>query len=232
MDVGCGPGKVTTKWVLPLFRDVKKIVALDYLPSMIEKATAWNAHPKVEYHVRNFEDRSAVESWKGQISKIVSIHCFNWFKNQKEGFQTAYDLLKPGGEAALYFELHSNFFTAVEEITDSEKWKSFFKGIYNYVPESNRKKYDSTHYRKMAESIGFEVLFCQSELKINKFNSHETVKGLYYSVCALVPYVPENRREEFKDDLYQCVLKHGNRNIDSIPLHAATTLELVVRKPK
>ncbi|GFT09841.1 methyltransf_25 domain-containing protein [Trichonephila clavipes] len=249
MDVGCGPGKVTTKWVLPLFQEVKKIVALDYLPSMIEKARTLNAHPKVEYHAGDFEDRSTTESWKGQVSKIISIHCFNWFKNQRESFQTVYDLLLPGGEAALYFELNSDFFNAVEEITYSEKWKSFFQvdilrmtfhleinplishSIYNYVPESNRKKYDSTHYRKMVQEIGFEVRFCQSELKVNRLSSHEIVKGLYYSICALVPHVPEDRKEEFKNDLYQCVLKQSGRDKESMPQHSATTLELVVKKP-
>ncbi|GFY71780.1 methyltransf_25 domain-containing protein [Trichonephila inaurata madagascariensis] len=166
MDVGCGPGKVTTKWVLTLFQEVEKIVALDYLSSMIEKARTLNAHPKVEYHVGDFEGGSTTENWKGQVSKMISIHCFNWFKTQRESFLTVYDLLQPGGEVALYFELHSDFFSALEEITYSEKWKSFFQGIYNYVPESNRKKYDSSHYRKMVEEIGFEVRFCQSELKV------------------------------------------------------------------
>ncbi|GFR12488.1 hypothetical protein TNCT_42041 [Trichonephila clavata] len=57
MDVDCGPGKVTTKRIVPLFQEVKKIVALDYLPSMIEKARTLNSHEKVEYHIGDFEDR-------------------------------------------------------------------------------------------------------------------------------------------------------------------------------
>ncbi|GFY74870.1 hypothetical protein TNIN_41411, partial [Trichonephila inaurata madagascariensis] len=54
---------------------------------------------------------------------------------------------------------------------------------------------------------------------------------LYYSICALVPHVPEDRKEEFKNDLYQCVLKQSDRNMESMPQHTATTLELVVKKP-
>ncbi|PRD35480.1 UNVERIFIED_CONTAM: hypothetical protein NCL1_11508 [Trichonephila clavipes] len=59
MDVGCGPGDVTVKWILPMFSNLDKVIALDCLQSMIEKAIDKNYHPRVEYHTINFEDGSS-----------------------------------------------------------------------------------------------------------------------------------------------------------------------------
>ncbi|GFT36667.1 methyltransf_25 domain-containing protein [Nephila pilipes] len=231
MDVGCGPGNVTVKWILPIFPNLKKMIAMDYLPSMIKAATTRNYHPKIEYHTANFEDESTVERWKGQISKLTSILSFHWFKDQAKSFQIIYDLLQPGGEAACYFILGSDYYDAVLEIANDQKWKSFFEKSDICTPESYYKKYDSSHYRKLAEGIGFKVVLCRCEFKINKLPSHKEAKDLFYSICPLVPHVPENERNIFKDELYQSVLKNGGRSEDGTPLHRASTIEIVIKKP-
>ncbi|GIY36081.1 methyltransf_25 domain-containing protein [Caerostris extrusa] len=230
MDVGCGAGNVTTKWILPVFPNIKKMIALDHLPGMIQQARANHSHPKVEFHVANFEDSSSVEQWKGQISKLVSIHVFNWFKDQKKCFQTVYDLLQPGGEAALYFVLHSDFYAGVVDVTKDPKWSPYFKGVDSWVPESHFKRYDSSHYKKIAKDIGFSIVFCENEMKVNKLPSEKYAKDLYYSISALAPYVPTNLKEEYKEDLYQHVLRNGGINADGTQVHRASTLEIVLRK--
>ncbi|GFT91849.1 methyltransf_25 domain-containing protein [Trichonephila clavipes] len=58
MDVGCGPGGLTSKYILPIFLKVKKVIALDAVSSMIDVAKSLNSHPKIEYAVVNFEDRT------------------------------------------------------------------------------------------------------------------------------------------------------------------------------
>ncbi|GFU23601.1 hypothetical protein NPIL_586741 [Nephila pilipes] len=84
----------------------------------------------------------------------------------------------------------------------------------------------------MVENIGFEVVLCQSEIKINRLPSHEKAKDLFYSFCPLVPHVPENQREIFKEELYQCLLEKFARNDDRTPVHMASVLEIVIRKPE
>ncbi|GFU23595.1 methyltransf_25 domain-containing protein [Nephila pilipes] len=177
MDVGCGPGNTTIEWILPLFSNLEKLIALDSLPSMIEIATAKNCHPKVEYYIADFNDRSAVERWKGEITKLISVNCFHWLKDQEKCFQLVYDLLQPGGEAACYFLLESYFYDAMIQIKSDPKWKDHLEDVDMCIPESHFNKYDSSHYRKMVENIGFEVVLCQSEIKINRLPSHEKAKG-------------------------------------------------------
>lgn len=232
MDVGCGPGNVTLKWILPLYPNLKKLIALDYLPSMIKLARTKNSHPKIEYHIADFEDGSTIELWKGQINKLISIHCFNWLKNQEKGFEIVYDLLQPGGEAAFYFVLQSDFYDAVLDMLNNSKWKSLFEGMDNCVPKSYYEKYDASHYQKITEKIGFSVVLCHAHLKVNKLPTHKEAKDLYFSICTLIPRIPESRREEFKKEFYQSILDYGGMSNDETPLHRALTLELVLRKPK
>ncbi|GFY69812.1 methyltransf_25 domain-containing protein [Trichonephila inaurata madagascariensis] len=99
------------------------------------------------------------------------------------------------------------------------------------IPESYYKKYDSLHYQKLVEDIGFKVVLCRSEFKINRLPSHEEAKDLFYSICSVLPHIPAEHRQVFKDDFYQSLLDNGARNDDGAPLHRALTLEIVVQKP-
>ncbi|GFY18759.1 methyltransf_25 domain-containing protein [Trichonephila clavipes] len=56
LDAGCGPGGTTYQLVLPLFSNVKKILAVDLLPAAIDFAKNHNSHPLIEYSVANLED--------------------------------------------------------------------------------------------------------------------------------------------------------------------------------
>ncbi|GFY78947.1 hypothetical protein TNIN_201291 [Trichonephila inaurata madagascariensis] len=117
-------GDVTVKWILPMFSNLDKVIALDCLQSMIETAIDKNYHPKVEYHAVNFEDGK---------------------------------------------------------------------------------------------------LICASQNRI--------IKNLFYSICSVLPHIPAEHRQVFKDDFYQSLLDNGARNDDGAPLHRALTLEIVVQKP-
>ncbi|GFS59421.1 methyltransf_25 domain-containing protein [Nephila pilipes] len=180
MDVGCGPGRLTSKFILPIFPNLKKIIALDAVSSMIERAKSMNPHPKIEYDVANFEDKPLLESWKGNVTKFISIHCFNRLKDQKSAFQTVYDLLIPNGEAAFIFLLHNGYYDALLKLAKDLKWSSYLTlNVEDCVPESQVKKYTSLHYKKMLEDIGFEVRHCQEVQNVTTFLSDELYTGKY-----------------------------------------------------
>ncbi|GBN24993.1 hypothetical protein AVEN_201813-1 [Araneus ventricosus] len=125
MDVGCGPGRLTSQFILPCFPNLKKLIALDAVPSMIEMAKSLYPHPKIEYVVANFEDDSAVEWWKQQVTKFISVHCFNRMKSQYDAFKRVYELLPPNGEAALFFLLHNGYYNAITKLAKDPKWQSY-----------------------------------------------------------------------------------------------------------
>ncbi|GFW79762.1 methyltransf_25 domain-containing protein [Trichonephila clavipes] len=172
MDVGCGPGNVTVNWILPLFPNLKKMIALDYLPSMIELAKTKNFHPKTEYHVADFEDGSTTEIWKGQVTKLISIHCFNWFKNQEKALQIVHDLLQPGGEVALYFVVQSDYYDAVLDLTNNSKWKNLFEDKFkdhfmeDYVRDFQR-HYPDAKINDHLENFSNHVLFALQDVLLS-----------------------------------------------------------------
>ncbi|GIY53662.1 hypothetical protein CDAR_215291 [Caerostris darwini] len=87
MDVGCGPGETTTQLILPLFPSLKKVIAIDKLHDRIALACAQNFHPAIQFSVADIEEWSTIHQWKGQITKLVSVHCFHWVRNKKIGLE-------------------------------------------------------------------------------------------------------------------------------------------------
>ncbi|GIY36079.1 juvenile hormone acid O-methyltransferase [Caerostris extrusa] len=216
MDVGCGAGGTTAKLIFPLFTQSKKIFAVDFLPGMIDLAKRENSHPSIEYSVANIGDWSTVKQWEDQITKLVSVHCFEWVKDQKKCFQNVFKLLKKGGQAALCF------------------------GIDNYVSESHYKKYHASYYKQILEDIGFDIVYCKEEVKIDVFSSDEEYKIGYLNddldyeiflinLCLDVLHsIPT--KEEFQKDLFQELLKQNGRNKDGLPFHTANMIEIIIRK--
>ncbi|GFS76156.1 hypothetical protein NPIL_253791 [Nephila pilipes] len=232
MDVGSGPGYLSKNYILPSFPNLKKLIAMDATPSMIEEAKIRHPHSKIEYVVADMEDRSTIDQWLGQITKLISIHCFNWLKDHKTGFQATYDLLKPGGEAAFLFALQSPYYDGIIETGKLPKYSSYLEGVDFCIPESYRDNYDSSNYKKMLEDIGFKVIHCMDEIKEDILPSDQEFKDIFYSVCPLVKYLPEHLREEFKNDLFQNILKHNGRSQAGLPIHRCRTVEIFVRKEK
>ncbi|GFT36671.1 methyltransf_25 domain-containing protein [Nephila pilipes] len=233
MDVGCGPGRLTSEFILRIFPNLKKIIALDAESNMIEKARCLHPHPKIEYDVANFEDRSLIELWNGKITKFISVHCFNRMQDQKGAFQRVYDLLPPNGEAGFVFLLHNGYYDALQYLAKDLKWCSYIPfDIEDCIPKSHAKGYTSFHYKKMLEGIGFEIRHCQQVQNVTTFLSDELYTDFLYSVCELTPYIPNDVKKDFKKDLLHYTLKQNGRNDDGTPVDRTTTLELVQTKSR
>ncbi|GBO14389.1 Juvenile hormone acid O-methyltransferase [Araneus ventricosus] len=230
LDVGCGPGGTTSSLVLPLFPKLKKVFAIDIMQEMIDLARRKNSHPLIEYNVASIEDWSTVKHFEGKITKTVSIHCFQWLKNQLKAFQNIFRLLKTGGEAVIVLVLQSSFFATVLEMQNNPKWIQYFQDIDNCVADSHLNNHKTPYYKKMLEDIGFEILYSKEEVKIDVFASTEDYKRFFSSICVLVSYIPDAQKEEFKNDFIQALLKkNGLQNI-GLPFHTGNMLELIIRK--
>ncbi|GIY07449.1 juvenile hormone acid O-methyltransferase [Caerostris extrusa] len=205
LDVGCGPGGSTYHLVLPLFRCLK-LFAVDMLPNMIEMARKHNSHHKIEYRVANIEDWSTVKEWEDQITKVVSIYCFHWLTDIRKGFYNVHRLLKTDGEAAICF------------------------GVNSYIPYDQFKICSSPYYIGMLEEIGFEILYCKEEVKYETFSSDEEYKNFFASISTVKSHIPVDQREEFKNELFDEMLKLEGRHKNGLPRHRGRFLELVIKK--
>ncbi|GIY45317.1 juvenile hormone acid O-methyltransferase [Caerostris extrusa] len=232
MDLGSGPGYLSKNYILPSFPNLKKLIAADASACMIEEAKIQHPHPKIEYVVADIEDRSTIEPWLGQVTKLISVHCFNWLKDQKKGFQAVYDLLKPGGEAAFIFTLQSPYYDGLILTGKNPKFSSYFKGADFCIPESYRDNYDASNYRKMFQDIGFKIIHCIDEMKEDVLPCDQEYKDIFYSVCPLKKYLPDDLKEEFKEVLFQNTMKHAQRTKEGLPIHKSRTVEIFIKKEK
>ncbi|CAL1293341.1 unnamed protein product [Larinioides sclopetarius] len=230
LDVGCGPGGTTRHLILSLFSSSSKIFAVDSIPDMIALARKHNSCSQIEYRVANIEDWSVLERWKNQITKVVSILCFHWLKDQQKAFRNVYHLLRKEGEAAFFFALRSTFHASVLDMQNSSRWSHLFNGVENYVPESQFKGYADSYYKKMLEEMGFEVLYCQSVEKIDVFSSEKEYREFFCSICVLRKYVPTEQLEEFENDFIEAMLQKNGRDTNGNPTLKAIFMEIVGRK--
>ncbi|GFU28723.1 juvenile hormone acid O-methyltransferase [Nephila pilipes] len=230
LDVGCGPGGTTFQLVLPLFPGVKKIFAVDLVPEGIEFAKKHNSHQLIEYSVANFEDWSTLKQWEGQITRLVSIYCINWVKDQRNAFQNVFKLLKEGGEAAICFAAGSSYYNATLKVQNDPKWSSYFKGIENLIPESHHKKYSSSFYKKLLEAIGFEIVYCRDIVITEVISSDKKYRDFFTSLCVLIPHVPTDLKEEVKNDFIEELLRLNGRNDKGLPLFRSNVVELIIKK--
>nr|UJH41147.1 juvenile hormone acid methyltransferase-2 [Pardosa pseudoannulata] len=231
MDLGCGPGNSCLKMLLPAFPGVEKLIGVDVLEDMIEFAKKKNSHEKIEYHVADIENRNTILKWSEQISKVISIYCFNWLENQKEAFENIYHILKPGGEAGLLFVLSTPFWDSYHLHYNNPKYKKYLENKRSYIPESHFKKHDAAFYRNLLQDIGFDVIVCEDEKRTYTYPSEEDCRAATYSRCALTSYIPDELKPEFREDSFQGFLKYNGRSPDGKPVLYYTTLTLLIKKP-
>ncbi|GFR02558.1 jhamt [Trichonephila clavata] len=172
-----------------------------------------------------------MDLWKRQITKLVCIQCFNRMSNQKEAFRRVYELLPQQGEAAFVFLLHNGYYDALPILAKDPKWSSCLPlNIEVFPPESQVKNYSSLHYKDMVEDLGFTVVYCKQVQNVTTFPSDETYANFLYSLCELSPFIADDEKKQFKNDLLRYTLKQNGRNTDGTPVDRSTTLELVIRK--
>jgi juvenile hormone acid methyltransferase len=94
LDVGCGPGGVTTQVLMPrLPADFGLLVGADLSADMIQYASNTYTHPKLKFTqfdlAKDIENTSQLQP--SGFDKIFSFFCLNWIPDQRY-----YLAIKPG----------------------------------------------------------------------------------------------------------------------------------------
>ncbi|GBN24988.1 hypothetical protein AVEN_201810-1 [Araneus ventricosus] len=100
----------------------------------------------------------------------------------------------------------------------------------SYIPDSHHKKHNVFFYKNMLEDVGFEIIYCKERRIKDILPSDEVYINFFTSVCVLMAHVPAVKKEEFREDLFQEILKQNGRDSNGLPFHRGTIIELVVKK--
>jgi juvenile hormone acid methyltransferase len=86
LDVGCGPGFVTSQVLMPrLPANFGLLVGADVSPTMVQYANKTYKHPKlsfVEFDLTN-DIRDTSEMWAPGFDKIFSFYCLHWIPDHR-----------------------------------------------------------------------------------------------------------------------------------------------------
>ncbi|GFS99569.1 methyltranfer_dom domain-containing protein [Trichonephila clavipes] len=231
MDVGCGSGNTSCAWFLSLFLQVKRLIAIDKSEEMIKLAKVLNPHPKIEYMVADIADESSLECWEGTIHKVISTWCFQFIADKRKAFRNVYNLLKPGGEAAILFEVDSPYHQCYRCIIERPKWSHIFKSRSLEYPQIYSENSSDVYYKRLLQELGFTVVLCKKKQKTFAFSSDEDCIGFLLSVFSLYKMVPDECMEEFRNDLLESFLLYGGREASGRPVVYYNLMNVLVKRP-
>ncbi|GFS56812.1 methyltransf_25 domain-containing protein [Trichonephila inaurata madagascariensis] len=157
MDVGCGSGERSTKYITFLYPRATEIIAIDPRKELIAEAKKFNQYPKVDYVVADISDWDSLEMWKGKVSHMVSLRYLNFVLDQRIAFDNMFHLLKTDGEVVLLFPTGAEVYQYIQNVTQKPKWRPYFIDTI-LVPEAIERRWDREMYELLLEEVGFTVI--------------------------------------------------------------------------
>ncbi|XP_055945897.1 juvenile hormone acid O-methyltransferase-like [Argiope bruennichi] len=232
MDVGCGNPKIKlANLLVNFFPNVKQVICIDKNLMMIHYLKISKRPSSIVYQCADIENRSSLIKWEGQIAKVISTHCFHMLHDQRAGFQNVYNLLKPGGEAAILFCVQSGYVGWHCELRDDTKWNKYYNGNAPEIPSTQLTNIDDSYYTAMLEEIGFRIILCEKDRIGVPFESEKAWKDMTFKLALSSFDIPEDLQEEFKKHLFEAFLKHNCRTDNGLPCQSSYFLTALLRKP-
>ncbi|XP_055692437.1 juvenile hormone acid O-methyltransferase-like [Lutzomyia longipalpis] len=183
LDIGCGTGDLTYKYVYPLLPpDFSKFILTDVSDEALTKAKEFfDEDPRVE-----FENLDVVcelqKELEGKFDHIFSAFCLMWINDQKKAFENIYKLLIPGG--GCFLVLVSKHFVPdiVYELLEKPKWKKFVPDVQNAYPFPYRSEADPVKtVEKLMKTVGFVNVKVYLEETTFAFYDEEEFLGFFES---------------------------------------------------
>ncbi|XP_018007672.1 juvenile hormone acid O-methyltransferase [Hyalella azteca] len=213
LDVGCGSGDVTRNLLLPLLPSwVSRVVAVDVSPRMVDFAAKNFAHNIIDFrHLDIEKEENPRQKFPEGFSKIFSLYCLHWVRDQPSCLENLFTLLRPSGEALLVFLAANPLFDVYETLSMDPKWQPYMKDVSNFVPVHQHQKDPAALFARAAEDAGFEVLTCQAPEMKFVFDNINYLKNAVKAVNPFISRMPVEEQEEFLAAVMQ-LLSEGNNN--------------------
>ncbi|KAL1468047.1 hypothetical protein MTO96_041740 [Rhipicephalus appendiculatus] len=88
LDIGCGTGDFTYRWLLPRCPPCARIIAVDSSEEMLSYARKMFVHPRIEYDRMDISgDVDKFIAKYGRFDRIYSFFCLNWVRDQGQAMR-------------------------------------------------------------------------------------------------------------------------------------------------
>jgi len=83
LDIGSGPGNVTTDILIPSLKGFKKVVGLDCSKEMVEYSNQHYGKDNVQFQLFNIEEDDVTSFMKNKFHRVFSFYCLHWVLNHR-----------------------------------------------------------------------------------------------------------------------------------------------------
>ncbi|XP_050441411.1 juvenile hormone acid O-methyltransferase isoform X1 [Adelges cooleyi] len=191
LDVGCGPGDVTSDILFPVLQDkIEKLIAVDKSNVMIDYAKSTYGKAKMEFQILDIENSISCAYHTQHFDKIFSFFCFHWIQNKERTLLNLYSMLKSGGEVLILFML-VNPMVHLYKCLDVE-WQKYVKDI---------KHLSSTYSKEEVEALfvnaGFRIIEIESNIKTYTFQDLSSVLNAVKAVDVMYNVLPSHLHDKY-----------------------------------
>lgn len=135
IDIGCGPGSFTLKYLLPRCLPCRRLVAVDKRETMLKLAAEKYSHPNIEYKQLDIVgDVGDFVRTEGHFQRVYSFLMLQWVRDQRRAMLNVEKLLAPGGECLLIFERSLHFFDLFVAMMNSPRWEKYAHVVQDLIP--------------------------------------------------------------------------------------------------
>jgi trans-aconitate 2-methyltransferase len=207
LDVGCGDGQVTS-------RLAKQFPQVTFIGCDISKAMigfASKKYPPSEYPNLTFivKDASHLDDHEA-FDRIVSFSALHWISDQKQALSSIYKALKPQGKALIRAtpkSSHNDFKAMSLKVILSFKWVSHFINF-----KSSSSFHSERDYRKILSDIGFKIDRMEQKNSELFFANRAELMPFLKAILTPLSHLPTTKHNDFLQDYYDQLVKHGNQN--------------------
>ncbi|XP_050726601.1 juvenile hormone acid O-methyltransferase-like [Eriocheir sinensis] len=198
LDVGCGSGDVTRNLLMPLLPRVEQVVGVDVSRDMVNFASKTFEHNSLSFHHLDIERAvQPRQAFPDGFSKVFSLYCLHWVKDQERCLNNIYQLLQPGGETLLVFLARNPLFTMYENMSMKDRWQPYMQDVSNFVSVFQHKNDPAQIMADLAEEVGFEVLSCEAPTFEFVFENINYLKNAIKAVNPFLKRVPCEEQDAF-----------------------------------
>ncbi|XP_029173012.1 juvenile hormone acid O-methyltransferase-like [Nylanderia fulva] len=161
MDIGCGPGDITTDILLPTLHPKAVILGTDISKNMIEFANKeYSKEKRLKFEILDAETKSLPKKYISEFDHIFSFNALNWCEDIQQTFQNIYCMLRHGGNILMLIVATHDIYEVMKIMAQDSRFKPYIPNVNKYVSPFNDSAEPRNKLRKLLEKLGFKIHHC------------------------------------------------------------------------
>ncbi|XP_011164250.1 juvenile hormone acid O-methyltransferase [Solenopsis invicta] len=224
MDVGCGPGDITTSILLPSLDPKAVIIGTDISTAMVKYAQkTYGDNERLEFEILDIEIESLPEKYLSKFDHIFSFHTLHWCNDARRIFQNMYCMLQPGGTILVFFGVSHATIDVIKKMTQDIRFAPYLQRKFGFPFSDSARPCEELTV--LLESIGFNIKHCEIQAQdFSNINTNAFLSSIF-AMFTFLDAMPPIEKKEFMDDFvreYHNKVNHGNEQhnkAETIDLH-------------